>query len=133
MACRMMASSDVMGITKWSIQARRPRKAPPSVNGPKTISNLLAEERPFLSARIGIAMIGPGGFPAAGGSSFDEGQRPSHGPWCNHQYHRDCEHQTQQTEYEHTLAHVGAPSTKANVEAGRSDELTRPAQPPPTS
>jgi hypothetical protein len=40
--------------------APRPRKAPPSVSGPKTISNVLAEERPFLSARIGIAMIGPG-------------------------------------------------------------------------
>ena len=31
-------------------------------------------------------------------SSFDEGQRPSHGPRCDHQYDRGCEHQTQQTE-----------------------------------
>ena len=45
-----------MAITKWSIQVPRPKKAPPSVSGPKTISNVLAEERPFLSARIGIAM-----------------------------------------------------------------------------
>src|SRR5262245_3264150 len=30
--------------------------------------------------------------------SFDEGQRPSHGPRCGHQYDRGCEHQTQQTE-----------------------------------
>src|SRR5262245_55051975 len=68
--------------------APRPRKAPPSVSGPKTISNVLAEERPFLSARIGIAMIGPGGFPAAGGSSFDESQNPNHGSWCGHQHDR---------------------------------------------
>src|SRR5215472_9368645 len=57
MVCRMMASSDVMAITKWSIQPPRPRRAPPSVSGPKTISNVLAEERPFLSARIGIARL----------------------------------------------------------------------------
>src|SRR2546427_2438955 len=31
-------------------------------------------------------------------SSFDEGQRPSHGPRCDHQYDRGREHQTQQTE-----------------------------------
>jgi len=68
--------------------APRPRKAPPSVSGPKTISNVLAEERPFLSARIGIAMIGPGGLPAAGGSSFDESQSPNHGSWCRHQHDR---------------------------------------------
>jgi hypothetical protein len=30
-----------------------------------------------------------------GGSSFDEGQRPSHGSRCGHQYDRGCEHQTQ--------------------------------------
>jgi len=84
----MMASSDVMAITKWSLQPPRPRKAPPSVSRPKTISNVLAEERPFLSARIGIAMIGPGGFPAAGGSSFDESQSPNHGSWCGHQHDR---------------------------------------------
>ena len=35
---------------------------------------------------------------SGGGSSFDEGQRPSHGPRCGHQYDRGCEHQTQQTE-----------------------------------
>jgi hypothetical protein len=28
------------------------------------------------------------------GSSFDEGQRPSHGSRCDHQYDRGCEHQT---------------------------------------
>src|SRR5262249_33466503 len=32
-----------------------------------------------------------------GVSSFDEGQRPSHGLRCGHQYDRGCEHQTQQT------------------------------------
>ena len=32
------------------------------------------------------------------GSSFDQGQRPSHGPRCGHQYDRGCEHQPQQTE-----------------------------------
>jgi len=55
----------------------------------------------FRTKAILIAVIGskksrPGS--GGSGSSFDEGQRPSHGPWCNHQYHRDCEHQTQQTE-----------------------------------
>src|SRR4029450_440710 len=30
-------------------------------------------------------------------SSFDEGQRPSHGSRCGHQYDRGCEHQTEQT------------------------------------
>src|SRR5258707_176347 len=35
---------------------------------------------------------------SGGGSSFDEGPRPSHGPRCDHQYDRGCEHQTQQTE-----------------------------------
>ena len=29
-----------------------------------------------------------------GGRSFDEGQRPSHGPRRGHQYDRGCEHQT---------------------------------------
>src|SRR5262245_11290168 len=31
-------------------------------------------------------------------SSVDEGQRPSHGPRCGHQYDRGYEHQTEQTE-----------------------------------
>src|SRR6478672_9657442 len=66
------------------------------------------------------------------GSSFDEGQRPSHGSRCGHQYDRGCEYQTQQTEEEHMLAHVGALSTKAKVGAGRSDKASL-AQPKPTS
>jgi hypothetical protein len=61
------------------------------------------------------------------GSSVDEGQRPSHGPRCGHQYDRGCEHQTQQTEEEQMLAHVGALSTKAKVGGGKS--VTRSAQP----
>src|SRR5262249_41420720 len=36
--------------------------------------------------------------PEAGRSSFDEGQCPSHGPRCGHQYDCRCEHQTKQTE-----------------------------------
>src|SRR5262249_61707961 len=70
---------------------------------------------------------------SGGGSSFDESQRPSHGPRSDRQHDRGCEHQTQQTEQEHTLAHVGALSTKAEGEAGRSDTLTGSAQPSPTS
>src|SRR5262249_33581872 len=31
-------------------------------------------------------------------SSFDERERPSHGPRCDHQYDRGYEHQTQQKE-----------------------------------
>src|SRR5262245_19952109 len=69
----------------------------------------------------------------SGGSSLDEGQRPNHGPRCRHQYDRGYEHQTQQTELEHMLAHVGALSTKAKVEAGKSDKLASSAQPSPTS
>jgi hypothetical protein len=37
-----MASSDVMAIMKWSIQPLVQDKAPPSVSGPTTISNVLA-------------------------------------------------------------------------------------------
>ena len=39
-------------------------------------------------------------------SSLDEGERPSHGSRCGHQYDRRCEHQTQKTEEEHMLAHA---------------------------
>jgi hypothetical protein len=54
--------------------------------------------------------------PRASVSSVDhEGQRPSHGPRCDHQYDRGCEHQTQQTEQEHMLAHVGAYSAYATL------------------
>jgi hypothetical protein len=38
------------------------------------------------------------GFWRKAGSPFDEGQCPSDGPRCGHQYDRGCEHQTQQTE-----------------------------------
>src|SRR5262249_29071469 len=65
-------------------------------------------------------------------SSFEQGQRPSHGLRCDHQYDRGCEHQTQQTEEEHTLAHVGA-LTEAKVEAGKPDKLTSWTQPWRTS
>jgi hypothetical protein len=40
------------------------------------------------------------------GISFDKGQRPGHGARCDHQYNRGREHQTQQAEYEHVLAHI---------------------------
>src|SRR5689334_19088348 len=48
-------------------------------------------------------------------SSCDEAQRPSHSSRCDYQYDRGYEHQTQQTEQEHMLAHVGSLSTKAKT------------------
>jgi hypothetical protein len=51
--------------------------------------------------------------PVPGVSSFDDGQRPSHGCRCDHQYDGGYEHQTQQTEYEHMLSHFGAYSAYA--------------------
>src|SRR5262245_18880341 len=67
--------------------------------------------------------------PRACVSSVDEGQRPSHRPRCDRQYDRGCEHQTQQTESKLILAHVGALSTKSNVEAGKLRSSASSAQP----
>src|SRR5262249_37718080 len=49
------------------------------------------ENRPSARQNVVGRRKGPGV------SSFDEGQRPSHGLRCGHQYDRGCEHQPQKT------------------------------------
>jgi hypothetical protein len=57
------------------------------------ISSMLSTEIPTSTKTLSFIEIEG---PSLG--SFDEGQRPSHGFRCGHQYDRGCEHQTQQTE-----------------------------------
>src|SRR2546426_7904413 len=82
MVCGMMASSDVMAITKWSIQAPSSKKSLAFGERAKTISNVLAEERPLLSTRSRSRWLAQAVL--ARGSLFDEGQRPGHGFRCGH-------------------------------------------------
>src|SRR6516225_10737145 len=66
---------------------------PMPITGKHQIAHPSERAHHMVSARLMLGNVRPWR-----GSSFDEGQRPSHGSWCGHQYDRGCEHQTQQTE-----------------------------------
>src|SRR5262249_12471067 len=88
---------------------------------PRSCSGVWAGTDRVVTERRRFVMISPPCVCTARRvSSLDESKRPSHGPRCDHQYDRGCEHQTQQTEEERMLAHVGALSTKAKVGGGKS-------------
>src|SRR5262245_16016911 len=86
------------------------------------VGHLIGNRASFLCTKAPMLRVPETNF-LQGITSFDKGQSTSDGPGCGHQYDRGCEHQTQQTEQEHMLAHVGALSTKPKVEAGKSDKL----------